>query len=89
MSLSTLRPLLRTAPRAAFRTVAPAFRASRAYTSGAAPAEPAAKGPNVLLYGLIGAGVLGGGAFYALSGGEKSDAVKAKEAKHKEVDYQA
>ncbi|KAL8292338.1 hypothetical protein RQP46_001804 [Phenoliferia psychrophenolica] len=82
-AFTTLRPLLRAAPRlASLRAVRPAFRA---YATEA----PAAKGSNGLLFGGIAAVLLGGGAYYAF-GDMATDPAKLKvAASPKEVDYQA
>jgi cytochrome c peroxidase len=74
---------IRNAPRlAALR--APALRQVRALSTPAA----AAKSSNTLLYGLIGAAAVGGGAFFAFAG--KDDATTIKDAASpKEVNYQA
>lgn len=85
MSFSSLRTALRTAPRLSALST-PILRQSARTYSAAAPA--AAKGPNYLLLGVLGAGALGGGALFALSG--ETDLTKVKDAAMpKEVDYQA
>lgn len=85
MSFSSLRNALRVAPRLSALST-PLLRQSARTYSAAAPA--AAKGPNYLLLGVLGAGALGGGALFALSG--ETDPTKMKDAAMpKEVDYQA
>lgn len=90
MSASALRPLLRNARLATFRA-APIVRQSapRARGYSTAPGAEPSKGTNPLLY-VLGAGLLGGGAYYALSGGKEDfDPTKVKDAASpQEVDYQ-
>lgn len=83
MSFSSTRILLRANARAAFRTstasALPAFRqqsARRGYASEAG----AAKGGNGLVYGLIGAALVGGGAYYAMNSSGSTDPTEVKDA---------
>lgn len=80
------RTLRSPAARTATRTALPAFRqqaARRAYATEAPKA-----GNNSLLYGLIAAGLVGGGAYYALNQ-SPADPTKIKNAAStSQVDYQ-
>lgn len=95
MSFTSTRTLLRSSNLAvrsvAARSSVPTVRqhaARRGYASGAAAGGA---GGNGVLYGLIGAALVGGGAYYAFreSGVSTSDPTKVKDAASTaQVDYQ-
>lgn len=85
----TTMSFLRALPRTAARSALPALRQQTARRSYSSAPEAAKGGNNALIFGLVAAGLIGGGAFYAFNG-SSDDPTKIKDAASPaQVDYQA